>query len=51
MVDGEYLEVSPWSVKNGMYIQGYDSNFLVKYLHYDPVPTKYDELNKKEREQ
>ena len=50
VVDGEYLEVSPWSVKNGMYIQGLDSNFLVKYLHYDPVPTKYDELNKKERE-
>ena len=50
VVDGEYLEVSPWSVKNGMYIQGLDSNFLVKYLHYEPVATKYDELNKKERE-
>lgn len=47
VVDGEYLEVSPWSVKNGIYHQGLDSNFLVKYLHYDPVATKYDEYDKK----
>lgn len=47
VVDGEYLEVSPWSVKNGVYHQGLDSNFLVKYLHYEPVATKYDEYDKK----
>lgn len=49
VVDGEYLEVSPWSVKDGVYHQGLDSNFLVKYLHYDSVTTKYDELDKKEK--
>lgn len=49
VVDGEYLEVSPWSVKDGIYHQGLDSNFLVKYLHYDSVATKYDEMDKKER--
>ena len=47
VVDGEYLEVSPWSVKNGIYHQGLDSNFLVKYLHYEPIATKYDEYDKK----
>ena len=47
VVDGEYLEVSPWSVKDGVYHQGFDSNFLVKYLHYEPVATKYDEYDKK----
>ena len=44
-VDGEYLEVSPWSVKNGIYRQGLDSNYLVKYLHYETVATKYDASN------
>lgn len=47
VVDGEYLEVSPWSVKDGVYHQGLDSNFLVKYLHYEPVATKYDAYDKK----
>ena len=50
IVDGEYLEVSPWSVKNGMYIQGLDSNFLVKYLRYEPVSTKYDGMDKNKGE-
>lgn len=44
-VDGEILEVSPWSVKNGIYRQGMDSNYLVKYLHYETVATKYDASN------
>lgn len=50
IVDGEYLEVSPWSVKNGMYIQGLDSNFLVKYLRYEPISTKYDGMDKNKGE-
>ena len=45
IIDGEYYEVSPWSIRNGMYCQGFDSHFLVKYLHYEPVSTKYDEAN------
>ena len=45
IVDGEYLEVSPWSVKDGIYRQGFDGNFLVKYLYYETVSTKYDALN------
>ena len=45
VVDGEYLEVSPWSVKDGIYRQGLDGNFLVKYLHYETVSTKYDASN------
>ncbi len=44
-VDGELLEVSPWSIKNGIYRQGMDSNYLVKYLHYETVATKYDASN------
>ena len=33
-----------------MYIQGLDSNFLVKYLHYEPVSTKYDGMDKNKGE-
>lgn len=44
IIDGEYIEVSPWSIKDGIYHQGLDSNFLVKYLCYKPVATK---LNKR----
>ncbi len=45
VIDGKYLEVSPWSVKDGIYRQGMDSNFLVTYLHYETVATKYDASN------
>jgi hypothetical protein len=46
VVDGEYLEVSPWSIKDGFYHQGFDSNFIVKYLHYPRQETKYDSIDK-----
>lgn len=33
MVDGKYLEVSPWSIINGVYHPGLDSNFIVNRLN------------------
>lgn len=51
VVDGEYLEVSPWSVIDGMYIQGLDSHYIVKYLYYPVVSTKYDEYDKLKEKQ
>jgi len=46
VIDKEYYEVSPWSVKDGVYYQGLDSHYLVNYLYYKPVSTKYDEIDK-----
>lgn len=51
VIDGELYEVSPWSIRNGMYCQGYDSHFLVNYLHYEPISTKYDEIDAKDRKE
>lgn len=33
IVDGKYLEVSPWSIINGVYHPGLDSNFIVNRLN------------------
>lgn len=44
-VNGEKRNVSEWSVKNGVYHPGLDSEFLVHCLRYDTKPSAYNSDN------
>lgn len=49
MVDGKYLEVSPWSIVRGIYHPGLDSNFIVNRLSTDGIKSHTSVQKKKEK--